>query len=157
MSRRPGWEKALYRGIPAGCRVGGAASWRNVSTVIIAKATEDLQIPLTRRRVWFRLFSALAAARSFSRGIGTTYRSFATGVAATQLRGRTHRSRWLFEQHPALRRCRRPRRGDLGLGHSGRRCGDGPYDQDTAEHRAVFRRSIPYVDALQMATRRRQL
>src|SRR5260221_8774794 len=39
-----------------------------------------------RRRVWFRLFSALAAAWSFSRGIGTTYRSFATRAAATQLR-----------------------------------------------------------------------
>src|SRR5258706_1160194 len=51
-----------------------------------------------RRRVWFRLFSALAAAWSFSRGIGT-YRSFATGVAATQLRRRTRRSRWLFEEH----------------------------------------------------------
>jgi len=40
MSRRPGWEKALYRGIPAGSPVDGiprgAASWRNVSTVIIA-------------------------------------------------------------------------------------------------------------------------
>src|SRR5258705_11477728 len=96
-----------------------------------------------RRRVWFRLFSALAAAWSFSRGIGTTYRSFATGVAATQLRRRTHRSRWLFEEHPALRRRRRPRRGDLGLGHSGRRYGDGSYDQDTTEHSAVFRRWKP--------------
>jgi len=40
MSRRPGWEKALYRGIPVGSPVDGiprgGASWRNVSTVIIA-------------------------------------------------------------------------------------------------------------------------
>src|SRR5258708_8318309 len=109
-----------------------------------------------RRRVWFRLFSALAAAWSFSRGIGT-YRSFATGVAATQLRRRTRRSRWLFEEHPALRRRRPPRRGDLGLGHSGRRCGDGPYDQDTTEPSAVFRRSIPQADQFPLATRRRHL
>src|SRR5260221_12702954 len=83
-----------------------------------------------RRRVWFRLFSALAAAWSFSRGIGT-YRSFATGVAATQLRRRTRRSRWLFEEHPALRRRRRPRRGDLGLGHSAPPCGDRGYEPET--------------------------
>src|ERR1700722_9285179 len=99
-------------------------------------------------RVWFRLFSALAAAWSFSRGIGTTYWSFATGVAATSLGRGTHRPRRLFEKHPALcRRCRL-RRSDLGLGHSGRRCGNGPCDQDTAEHRAVFRRSIPHADTL---------
>ena len=40
MSRRAGWKKALYRGIPAGSPVDGiprgAASWRNVSRVIIA-------------------------------------------------------------------------------------------------------------------------
>jgi hypothetical protein len=45
---------------------------------------------------------ALAAAWSFSRGIPTTYRAFATGAAATHLWRRTHRSRRLFEEHPAL-------------------------------------------------------
>jgi hypothetical protein len=53
MSRRPGWEMALYRGIPARSAVDGiprgAASWRNVSTVIIAtrKRHGNLQIQLT--------------------------------------------------------------------------------------------------------------
>ena len=41
MSRHPGWEMDLCRRIPAGSPVDGiprgAASWRNVSTVIIAK------------------------------------------------------------------------------------------------------------------------
>ena len=91
-----------------------------------------------------------------SRGIGTTYRSFATGIAATQFGRQTDRSRRLFEEHQALRRGCRPRRSDLGLGYSGRRCGDGLYDQGAAEHGAVFRRSISHADVLQMATRRRE-
>src|ERR1700732_3192656 len=56
-----------------------------------------------RRRAWLRGFSpALAAAWSFSRGNPATYRAFATGAAATHLWRRTHRSRRLFEEHPAL-------------------------------------------------------
>jgi hypothetical protein len=53
MSRHPGCEKAFYRGIPAGSPVDGAsrgtASWRNVSTVMMAtrNAMENLQMRLT--------------------------------------------------------------------------------------------------------------
>jgi hypothetical protein len=109
------------------------------------------------RRTWLtRPSSVVVAGRSFSRGIGTTYRSFATGIAATQFGRQTGRSRRLFEEHSALRRGCRPRRSDLSLGYSGRRCGDGPYDQGAAEHGAVFRRSISHADILQMATRRRE-
>ena len=110
-----------------------------------------------RRRTWLtRPSSVVVAGWSFSRGIGTTYRSFATGIAATQFGRQTGRSRRLFEEHSALRRGCRPRRSDLGLGYSGRRCGDGPYDQGAAEYGAVFRRSISHADVLQMATRRRE-
>src|SRR5260221_10787410 len=98
-----------------------------------------------RRRAWLsRLSPALAAGWSFSGGIGTTYRAFATGAAATQVGRRAHRSQGLFEEHPALRRRCRPCRGDLGLGHSGRRCGDGLHDQGAAEHRAVQYRPLTH-------------
>src|ERR1700730_19151925 len=109
---------------------------RNVLTVIVATKKshgQSLNVRLTAdeaSRLALGGFSpALAAAWSFSRGIPTTYRAFATGAAATHLWRRTHRSRRLFEEHPALRRRCRPRRGDLGLGHSGQRCGGGLYDQ----------------------------
>jgi hypothetical protein len=87
----------------------------------------------------------------------SVFRNWNTGIAATQFGRQTDRSGRLFEEHPALRRGCRPRRSDLGLGYSGRRCGDGPYDQGAAEHRAVFRRSISHADVWQMATRRREL
>jgi|SRR5260370_14969335 hypothetical protein len=55
-----------------------------------------------RRHAWLRRLSpALAAGWSFSRGIGTTYRAFPTGAAATQEGRRADRCRRLFEEHPA--------------------------------------------------------
>ena len=92
---------------------------------------------------------------SFSRGIGTTQRIFAGRVRVLRQR-RADSPRWLFERRPAFARACRTRRGDLGLGYSGRRHGDGFHHQRPAQHRTVFRRSIPHADALPMATRRRQ-
>src|ERR1700730_9127780 len=93
-----------------GSHFGGccdAASWRNVSTVIMAARKSHgrlLNVRLTPNEAsrWLRRpFLALAAGWSFPRGIRTTYRASATG-AATQIGRRTHRSRRLFEEHPAL-------------------------------------------------------
>ena len=51
MSRRPGWESALNRGIATGSPVDGiprdVASWRNVSTVIIATRKSHAKPPNT--------------------------------------------------------------------------------------------------------------
>src|SRR5260370_3189825 len=59
MSRRPGWEEAFYRGIPAGSPVDGvargAAWWRNVSTVRMATRKSHGKPPNAPNAGWFGL------------------------------------------------------------------------------------------------------